>query len=130
MSYYLFLRNKQKLENYKAELLRVMASIEKGVTPVFCETRSSATNLAENIPFYTLSGLFLIVGTYLISLLKVPTILDVAVVLIVNNLCQTLAYYLFVRIKHYLRIKLCKRLRLEPTEKVISAMESLEYQTV
>lgn len=128
--YYLFLRDKKKLEDYKKEIIRVMNSIDKGTTPVYCEVRNAKTCLFENIPFYGLSGLFLIVGTYILSLFKVPTVLDVAIVLIVNNLCQTLANYCFTMFKHYLRIKLCKRLEIEPTEKVIAAMESLEYQTV
>ena len=128
--YYLFLRNPTKLRDYKAELMRVMNSIDKGTTPVYCEMRNAKTALIENLPFYSLSGLFLILGTYVLSLFKVPSILDVAIVLIVNNICQTLANYVFTVFKHYLRVKLCGRLEIEPSEKVIAAMESLEYQSV
>lgn len=128
--YYLFERNPKKLEKYKAELLRVKASIKAGTTPVYCEVRNANTTLFENLPFYTLSGVFLILGTWLLSLFKVPTILDVAAVFIMNNLCQTIANYIFTMFKHYLRIKLCKRLGLEPNELIIACMESLEYQSV
>lgn len=38
--------------------------------------------------------------------------------------------FLFSLLKHKLRLNLCKRLNLEPTEEIIAAMESMEYQSV
>ena len=35
--YYLFIRNKEKLEKYKKKLICVCENIEKGKTPVFNE---------------------------------------------------------------------------------------------
>lgn len=101
--------------------------MDEGKTPVFSEVRCTKTNLVENIPYYTLSGLFLILGTWLLSFFEIPTIFDVAIVLIVNNFCMTIGNFLFTMLKHKLRLKLCKRLDLEPTEEIIAAMESMEY---
>lgn len=129
-TYYLFLRDPVKLSNYRRELERVMTSIKNGTTPVYSEVRNANTIIVENLPFYTLSGLFLMLGTFIVSLFKIPTIFDVAIVFIINNLCQTIANYIFTMFKHYLRIRLCYRLELEPTEDVIAAMESMEYQSV
>ena len=50
--------------------------------------------------------------------------------MITNSVFGAVANYLFVRIKHALRINLCKRLGIEPNERVIAAMESMEYQSV
>lgn len=128
--YYLFERNPLKLNQYKQELLRVRKSMDDGKTPVFSEMRCAKTNLVENIPYFTVSGIFLIFGTWILSFFKIPTIFDVAIVLIVNNFCSTLGNFLFTVFKHKLRIKLCRRLELEPTEDIIAAMESLECQSV
>lgn len=128
--YYLFEKDPIKLTNYKQELLRVRQKMDEGKTPVFSEMRCVKTDLAENVPRYTLAGAFLILGTWFLSQFKIPNIFDVAIVLIVNNLAFTLANYVFTSIKHKLRIKLCKRLELEPTEEIIAAMESMEYQSV
>lgn len=128
--YYLFEKNPSKLEKYKTELLRVRRRMDEGKSPVFSEVRCAKTNLVENIPYYSLSGLFLILGTWIISLFKIPSIFDVAIVLIVNNFCMTIGNFLFTILKHRLRIKLCERLGLEPSEEIIAAMESMEYQSV
>lgn len=128
--FYLFERDPVKLTAYKKELIRVMNAIKQGVTPVYSEVRNAKTCIAENLPFYTLSGLFLMLGTYFVFTLKLPTIVEVAIVFVINNLCQTIASFIFTMVKHYLRIKLCQRLGMPPTEDVIAAMESLEYQSV
>lgn len=128
--YYLFEKNPFKLAEYKNKLLEVRQRMNEGKTPVFSELRCVKTDLAENIPRYGLSGIFLIFGTWIISLFKIPSIFDVAVVLVINNLCMTLSNYLFVILKHSLRVKLCRRLELEPTEDIIGAMECMEYQSV
>ena len=130
MAYYLFELDPVKLAKYKRELLRVRQNMDEGKTPVWSEMRSVKTELAENLPYYGISGLFLILGAWLVSLFKVPSIFDVAIVFTVNNFLNTIAKYLFTVVKHHLRIKLCDRLELEPTEAIIAAMESMEYQSV
>ena len=128
--YYLFEKDPIKLAKYKTELLRVRSRMDEGKSPVFSEMRCVRTDLAENVPRYTLSGIFLMFGTWLISLFKVPDIFDVAIVLVMNNLAFTFANFCFTNIKHKLRVKLCERLELKPTEEIIAAMESMEYQSV
>ena len=108
--YYLFIRRKEELEKYKNEFSRVLEAIEKGKTPVYNELRNANTVLFESIPYQTL--------------------MKIAVVLVVNNMCYALANFIFAYAKHYLRIRLCKRLGIEPTERFIAVMESMEYQSV
>ena len=43
---------------------------------------------------------------------------------------RAIAQYIFTLMRHRLRIKLCRRLNIEPTESNIAVMESIEYQTV
>lgn len=38
--------------------------------------------------------------------------------------------YVFVKLKHLLRLKFCERLNLPKTEETFAVMESLEYQSV
>ncbi len=128
--YYLFERNPVRLAEYRRELLRVRENMDAGKTPVYSELRNARTSLYENLPYQALSGLFLILGTWVISLFKVPDIFDVAIVLIVQGFCGTIANYLFTIAKHSLRVRLCRLLSLEPSEEVIAAMESMEYQSV
>ena len=130
MKYYLFLRKPQELSEYKNKFIQTKQSIEKGVTPVFNEVSSAKTNLFETIPYNLLDGLFLIIGTLFIEKLRINPILGVAMVLVVNSLCGCISNYIFVITKHWLRIKLCKRLQIPPTDKNIAVMESMEYQTV
>lgn len=47
-----------------------------------------------------------------------------------NSVCGAIAQYLFTLVRHQLRIKLCRRLNIEPSESNIAVMESIEYQTV
>ena len=54
----------------------------------------------------------------------------IAVVLVINNMCYALANFIFAYAKHFLRLRLCKRLGIEPTERHIAVMESMEYQSV
>jgi hypothetical protein len=56
--------------------------------------------------------------------------LKIAIVLLVNSICSTVASSIFVFIKHMLRVNMLKRLGLEVSEKNISVLESLEYQSV
>lgn len=128
--YYLFIRKEKDLKNYKADFDRVLDGIEKGNTPVYNEIRSAKTVLFESFPYQSLSGVFLILGTLLLDKCKVNELIKIAVVLVVNNVCYALANFIFAYAKHYLRIRLCKRLGLKPTERNIAVMESMEYQSV
>ena len=128
--YYLFYRKQSNLEKYKEELEETKIKMSEGKTPVFCEMRSAKTNLIESVPYNFINGLFLICGTLLLSKLNINQTVAVGVVLVVNSVCSAIANYIFTVAKHKLRIRLCKRLGVEPTEQYIAAMESLEYQSV
>lgn len=128
--YYLFITKPDDLRKYKTELDRVLSSMDSGKTPVFNELRSAKTQMYETLPRDTLSGVFLIASALIVSTINLPETIMVAVVLVVNSLCNNIANYLFTVAKHKLRILLCKRLEIEPSERNIAAMESLEYQSV
>jgi hypothetical protein len=128
--YYLFLRKKKDLDRYKAEFERVRKSIDEGKTPVQNELRLANTILFESFPYQTLSGIFLILGTLLLDKCKINELAKIAVVLVVNNMCYAVSNYLFTVAKHRLRLRLCKKLGIDPTERNIAVMESLEYQSV
>ncbi|MEL3905540.1 MAG: hypothetical protein P1P65_00720 [Treponema sp.] len=128
--YYLFIRNKNKLEKYKKQLNCVCENIEKGKTPVFNEMRSAKTDLIECIPFNSINALFLILATVIFDKIEINELFKIAILLITNSVSRSVAVYVFVGLKHSLRINLCKRLEIEPTEKTIAAMESMEYQSV
>ncbi len=128
--YYLFLRKKKDLDRYKAEFERVRKSIDEGKTPVQNELRLAHTILFESFPYQTLSGIFLILGTSLLNKCKINELAKIAVVLVVNNMCYAVSNYLFTVAKHRLRLRLCKKLGIDPTERNIAVMESLEYQSV
>lgn len=128
--YYLFLRNKSSLEKYKAEFVRVYESIESGKTPVQNELRWAKTLMYESFPYQTLSGILLVFGTILLNKISINETVKIAIVLVANNMCYALANYIFTIAKHYLRIRLCKRLGIEPSERNIAVMESMEYQSV
>ena len=128
--YYLFLRKKSKLEEYKLEFERVKTAIEEGKTPVQNELRWAKTLLYESFPYQSIAGVLLIVGTVIIDKVHLNELAKIAVVLVINNMCYTISNYVFTVIKHLLRLRLCKRLGIEPTERNIAVMESLEYQSV
>lgn len=128
--YYLFLRKNEELEEYKAEFLRVKENIENGKTPVYNEIRNARTVLFESFPYQALTGAFLILGTMILDKVQINELAKIAVVLVVNNMCYAVSNYIFTYLKHYLRLRLCKRLEIEPTERNIAVMESLEYQSV
>ncbi|WP_307771100.1 hypothetical protein [uncultured Treponema sp.] len=128
--YYLFIGTKKQLEVYKKDFERVKNSINKGKTPVFSELRSARTNLIESIPYNILQGCLLIAGTYLLQNLKLNETAKIGIVLVLNNFLGCLSNFIFVRIKHLLRLKLCERLNLPKTEETFAVMESLEYQSV
>lgn len=128
--YYLFMRKKKDLEKYRREFERVSAEIKNGKTPVFSELRKAKTDMFEAIPYYGISGAFLIGGTVLLNALNISNIFSIAAVLIVNSICNAVAFYVFSIAKHFLRLKLCDRLGVPRDEHSIAVMESLEYQSV
>ena len=130
MKYYLFLRKEKELLEYKAEFERVRKSIDEGKTPVQNEMRVAKTILCESFPYQALTGVFLVIGTLILDKCRINDLAKIAVVLIVNNMCYAVSNYIFTVIKHGLRLRLCRRLGVEPTERNIAVMESLEYQSV
>ena len=62
--------------------------------------------------------------------MRMNELAKIAVVLVVNNVCYAVANYIFTVAKHFLRLRLCKRLGIEPSERNIAVMESMEYQSV
>lgn len=128
--YYLFLRKPKDLAKYKEEFDRVRKRIDEGKTPVFNEIRSMKTNFIESIPYNMISGFFIVMGSILIDKIKMNELIKIAFVMVVNSFCYQLASAIFTMTKHKLRISLCHRLGIEPNERNIAVMESLEYQSV
>lgn len=127
--YYFFIP-KKKREKFLEEYNRVRKAMADGKTPVYSEMRSQRTTLLELIPYTSINGVFLIFSTFLISLIKIPEIIKIAVVLLINSASSTLAYSLFVFIKNRFRKRLLRKLGIEPTENAIAVLESLGYQSV
>lgn len=128
--YYLFIHKLNDISKYRANFERVKKSIQEGRTPVYSEVRSARTNLFESVPYNAMQGIFMILAALAVSKINVNEILKVAVVLVVNNVCGAISNFIFVRVKHILRVKLCRRLGIPVTEENIAVMESLEYQSV
>ena len=128
--YYLFISKKKDIDAYRAEFDRVKECIERGKTPVQNEVRLAKTYMMETLPYNILNGFFLIIGTMFINFLKLNELVGIAVVLVVNNVLGVVSNYIFVVSKNYLRVRLCHRMGIEPTERNIAVMESLEYQSV
>ena len=128
--YYLFIKKEKDLLKYKKNFDRVLENLEAGKTPVYNEIRNANTVLIEAIPYQALTGVFLIIGTLFLNEVKINDLAKIAVVLVVNNMCYAVSNYIFTYAKHYLRVRLCKRLGIEPSERNIAVMESLEYQSV
>lgn len=127
--YYFFIRKKD-LPRFKQEYDHVAENIEKGTTPVYSELRGARTMMLEALPWGLLSGAFLMIGALIINRLQIPELLKIAVVLIVNSIMSTIAQGLFVITKHFFRKRFLRKIGVTPTEKAISILESLEYQTV
>lgn len=127
---YYFFVPKKKRSKFLEEYNRVRKAMADGKTPVYSEMRNQRTALLELIPCITINGTFLVGATFLISLIKVPELIKVAVVLLINSASSTLAYSLFVFIKHGCRKRLLRKLGIEPTENAIAVLESLECQSV
>ena len=95
--YYLFIYTKSELQKYKAEFDRVLKAIEEGKTPVQNEIRMANTILFESFPYQTLSGIFLVVGTFILDKIKINELAKIAVVLVINNVCYAISNFLFTR---------------------------------
>lgn len=128
--YYLFLFRKEDLEAYKKDFDRVHDCIERGKTPVQNELRTARTILFEAFPYQSLSGVFLVFGTYFLDKFHVNELAKIGMVLVINNMCYAVSNYIFTLAKHWLRLRLCKRLGVSPSERNIAVMESMEYQSV
>ena len=76
-----------------------------------------------------INAFFLTLAPAALNKLNLSDVLKIAAVLIMNSVCGAIAQYLFTIVRHQLRIKLCRRLNIEPTESNIAVMESIEYQT-
>ena len=65
-----------------------------------------------------------------VNKLALSDVVKIAAVLVMNSVCGAVAQYIFTLVRHQLRIKLYRRLHIEPSEANIAVMESIEYQTV
>lgn len=128
--YYLFLHKPKDLIQYKMKLLNVLDSIEKGKTNVYDELKSAKIGLIECFPFQTISGIMPIIGSFAIAKISCNETIKIAVIMLINSFCYSIANFIFAVLKHNLRLKLLKRLKLIPTDRLIVAMESLEYQSI
>ena len=99
--YYLFIHTESELQKYKSEFDRVLKAIEEGKTPVQNELRLANTVLFESFPYQILSGIFLVVGTIVLSKIKINELAKIAVVLVINNMCYALANFIFAYAKHF-----------------------------
>lgn len=128
--YYLFIKRREELDAYRVRFNEVLRRIENGTTPVYNEVRAAKTGLVETFPENLLNGILLVLGTVALNAIPMNELIKIAVVLIVNNMCGSIATYIFVVVKNALRVRLCQRLGIEPSERNIAVMESLEYQSV
>lgn len=127
--YYLFL-TKGKYKEFVQKFEATKTAINKGRTPVYSELRCARTNLIEVLPHYVIQSFFLIAGTLILQEINVSETLKLALVLIINAICGTVASSIFVFIKHFFRVKMLVKMGLEVTEENVSVLESLEYQSV
>lgn len=128
--YYLLIWRKKDLESYRIDFEARKKSIDVGRTPVNNEIRTAKTYLAETIPFNVLNGMILVAGTYFVNSFDIPDLIKFAVILAANNVCGAVSNYIFTILKHYLRLRICRKLGVEPSEENIAVMKSLEYQCV
>lgn len=128
--YYLFIHKDEDIKNYMASFELAKKNRQKGISPVVSETRLAKTNLAESLPYNVLNGLLLVLGTLVLNSVQISEIFKVAIVLVVNNFFGAVSNFIFVNVKHRLRVRLCKRLGIPDSEENIAIMESLEYQSL
>lgn len=128
--YYLFIRKDEDIKNYMAGFELAKENRQKGISPVVSETRLAKTNLAESLPYNVLNGLLLVLGTLVLNSVQISEIFKVSIVLVVNNFFGAVSNFIFVNVKHRLRVRLCRRLGIPDSEENIAIMESLEYQSL
>lgn len=128
--YYLFIKKEKDIHKYMEEFNRVKRNRDEGKAPVFSELRGAKTSIIESIPYNLIAGVLIILGSIFADKIGENAIIKIAIVMVVNNFCYATANYIFTILKHKLRINLCKRLKIEPSEENIAIMESLEYQTI
>lgn len=128
--YYLFMTKQSELDTYKAKFLEVKQNIAEGKTPVYSELRAAKSNMVESLPYNSIQAVLMVIVTVAMAKVELNELFRMALLLVVNNLCGAISNYLFTIGKHWLRVKLCERLKIEPSEENIAVMESLEYQTV
>lgn len=128
--YYLFIHKDEDIKNYMAGFELAKKNRQKGISPVVSETRLAKTTLAESLPYNVLNGLLLVLGTLVLNSVQISEIFKVAIVLVVNNFFGAVSNFIFVNVKHRLRVRLCKRLGIPDSEENIAIMESLEYQSL
>jgi len=128
--YYLFIKKQKDIDSYMKKFNETKKNRENGKTPVFNEVACAKTNMAETIPYNMILGLFVVIGAILTDKIKINETVKIGVLLIINQLFGATCNFIFTMIKHKIRIRLCKRLGIEPTDDNIAVMESLEYQSV
>ena len=119
-----------KSDEFLAEFERIKISIEKGTTPVFSELRNAKTTLKELIPYLSIQSILLVLSTVIVSRIQTDELASMVIILVANTISQTLANVLLVLIKHSFRVRKLKRYGLEATEKNLSVLECMEYQSV
>lgn len=128
--YYLFMRKRKDIEEYRKKFDETKANIANGRTPVYSEVRCAKSNLIESVPYNAIHAVFLIATTLLMARVEVSDTIKIGLVLIVNSLTGAITNYVFAMIKDILRRRLCRLMNIEPTEEHMAVFESLEYQTV
>lgn len=119
-----------KSDEFLTEFERIKISIEKGTTPVFSELRNAKTTLKELIPYLAIQSILLVLSTVIVSRIQTDELTSMVIILVANTISQTLANVLLVLIKHFFRVRKLKRYGLEATEKNLSVLECMEYQSV
>lgn len=129
-TYYLFIRKEDDIREFKNRFEIIKENIRTGRTPVYNEVAAAKTNLIEGLPYQAIQAIFVVIATKLLGCFDIGETERIALALVINGTCSTVATFLFTMLKHYLRLRLCRRLRIEPTAENIAVMESMEYQTV
>lgn len=122
--------NKNNKDVYIRLFNETKDAMENGKTPVFDEMRSARSDLIECIPYQSIHALFIVLAAFVIDFLKLPVTLNLALVLIVNSVFSCIARYIYVNVKHVMRVRCLRKLGIEPTVRNIGVMESMEYQCV
>ena len=119
-----------KQKQFIAEFNRVKTAIEDGKTPVYSEMRSVKTCLLELVPSLLIQSVLLVISTLIVSSLNLSEMQSIVVLLVANTTTQTLSFSILSILKHFLRVSILKKHRIEVTERNIAVLESMEYQSV